>query len=125
MTLCHPEKKLFAKGMCRPCYNRQWYASSPQAKQSQRNNKLLKRYGITLIEYNRLFELQGGKCAVCGDADKELIVEHRHDDNFVRGLTCQRCNVIIAAIESPLRPNAERFIKEAAWRESVEVGDYV
>jgi hypothetical protein len=54
----------------------------------------LKKYGLTIEDYGRLLELQGGVCAICGvNGGKRLAVDHCHDTGNVRGLLCFDCNV--------------------------------
>jgi hypothetical protein len=61
----------------------------------------LKKFGITKDEYNKIFELQDGKCAICNCPEsailngkvKRLAIDHCHQTNFIRGLLCQRCNM--------------------------------
>jgi hypothetical protein len=54
------------------------------------------RYGISPDEYNRLFESQNGRCAICGkpqsELKKALHVDHNHDSGEIRGLLCFTCN---------------------------------
>jgi hypothetical protein len=54
-------------------------------------------YGISSEEYNRLFEEQEGRCAICGEHQIEsrehLFVDHNHEDGIIRGLLCHNCNV--------------------------------
>jgi len=39
-----------------------------------------------------MFEAQGGKCKICGEAGS-LVVDHKHDaSRKVRALLCVRCN---------------------------------
>lgn len=57
----------------------------------------LKRlYGITVEDYNTLFKLQSGLCAICDspqeDQKRKLSVDHCHSTGRVRGLLCQKCN---------------------------------
>ena len=61
---------------------------------------LIRNYGITLEEYDRLFFLQSGRCAICGGEEtstikgvvKRLSVDHCHDTGRIRGLLCNSCN---------------------------------
>ena len=58
---------------------------------------LMHEYGITLEEYNKLLEKQGGTCAneACNyglDEDHKLFVDHCHKTDTVRGLLCHWCN---------------------------------
>jgi hypothetical protein len=59
-------------------------------------------FGITLEDYERMFNEQKGMCAVCGcketeihprsNALRRLAVDHCHQTGRVRGLLCNRCN---------------------------------
>jgi len=61
---------------------------------------LVKRYSLTLDEYNALLAGQNHKCAICGkDPDREtrrFCVDHDHQTGKVRGLLCNKCNVGLA-----------------------------
>jgi recombination endonuclease VII len=50
-------------------------------------------YGITLEDYDRMLEEQGGLCKVCRKpSEKPLVVDHCHVRGKVRGLMCDGCN---------------------------------
>ena len=68
-----------------------------------RGRKVKASYGITLNDYLRLLESQGGVCAVCRGTNRdgrELAVDHDHGccpgrracGKCVRGLLCSSCN---------------------------------
>jgi hypothetical protein len=61
-----------------------------------RNQYLLRRYGITEEDYDKLFHKQQGLCAVCGRPASSfsirLSVDHDHKTGHVRGLLCKYCN---------------------------------
>jgi hypothetical protein len=63
-------------------------------------------YGIAVWVYDRLLEIQGGRCAICQRAKgiaRRLAVDHDHSccpelpacGKCVRGLLCKTCNRII------------------------------
>jgi hypothetical protein len=55
----------------------------------------LRRYNLSLHEFDQLKEMQENKCAICGDlfTEKRLPnVDHCHNLNTVRGLLCNWCN---------------------------------
>ena len=62
----------------------------------QRNWQYLKRYGITLDDYNEMFISQNGCCGICGTHQLEfkdvLNLDHNHDTGDVRELLCNDCN---------------------------------
>jgi len=65
--------------------------------------ELKKRYGISAEEYQKLFALQKGCCAICGKKPsgvrkKRLSVDHNHVTDIVRGLLCGLCNAWLGRI---------------------------
>jgi hypothetical protein len=54
-----------------------------------------KTYGLGPGDYDRLYALQGGRCAICPratGASKRLAVDHDHKTGLPRGLLCSVCN---------------------------------
>ena len=68
----------------------------PHIRKIMRNGNLLRRRGITIVDYEKRLEDQGGVCAICGTSDSGRVgvffVDHCHDTGNVRGLLCRRCN---------------------------------
>lgn len=67
-------------------------------------NRVVATYGLQRGEYDRLFEMQGGVCAICGQSRKQrLSVDHCHKTGRVRGLLCRLCNgrLLTAARDRP------------------------
>lgn len=66
---------------------------------------ILKTYGLTLEQYEALYEAQGGSCYICRRAkgvSKRLAVDHDHKTGYVRGLLCGKCNGYLGYIrDSP------------------------
>lgn len=61
--------------------------------ENQRVLRYKQVYGITVEDYDRMFDEQGGVCAICGNGTKRrLAVDHNHETGVVRGLLCPRCN---------------------------------
>jgi len=58
----------------------------------KRNDNLIRNYGITVDDYNKMLEEQGGRCVICTDDNVPLAVDHNHDTGEVRGLLCRKCN---------------------------------
>lgn len=102
----HPETKDNLRGNCKVCrsikseatrdksrkkdYNRDYYTSQ------SRRNQIMKKYGITLEQYEELLEKQDHKCAICDKHKDEfkinLAVDHNHITGEIRGLLCAYCN---------------------------------
>jgi hypothetical protein len=71
------------------------YKQRPDRKAAARDYHLRRKYGITLADYDRRLEEQGGVCAICKEArpeERTLHVDHDHVTGKVRGLLCFRCN---------------------------------
>lgn len=59
--------------------------------------QLRRNYGITLDDYDRIYEDQNGVCAIChlpqmSTRNTRFCVDHDHDTGEVRGLLCDSCN---------------------------------
>lgn len=56
--------------------------------------RLEDNYGIDAAEYQRIFKVQGGRCAVCRNQPRSIrfAVDHDHETGAVRGILCKRCN---------------------------------
>lgn len=67
-----------------------------------KNAHLKRKYGITIEDYDKMLEDQGGVCKICSNPEtevdkkkgklKDLAVDHCHITGKVRGLLCGRCN---------------------------------
>jgi hypothetical protein len=77
-------------------YNKQWRLNNQN---KVKNKNLSYKYGISIEDYNKLFEQQEGCCAICDKHQQEfkkaLSVDHCHDTGKVRGLLCQHCNSVL------------------------------
>jgi hypothetical protein len=72
-------------------------------------------YGITTVEYQSIYDYQGGSCAICQRATgayKRLSVDHCHSTGLVRGLLCQKCN---RDVLGHLRDDPAAFARAAAY----------
>ena len=89
------------------------FQNSIQGKRISRRKDLKKKYGITIEDYNRMLEEQGGVCAICGTVSPRqsgvFSVDHDHETSRVRGLLCHRCNMGMA------------FMDDIKWAESANV----
>lgn len=78
--------------------NREYIAARKAIRNQSRNplerkrNALKLNYGITLEEYQHMYELQQGCCGICGEWHANLCVDHCHATLDIRGLLCQSCN---------------------------------
>ncbi len=64
-----------------------------------RKQRLRKKYGLSLQDYDDMLASQQGKCAICGvelelmgRSRRAVCVDHDHDTGSVRELLCGACN---------------------------------
>lgn len=52
------------------------------------------KYGITLLDYDRMLIAQDGVCKICKRTPRKrrLAVDHNHKTKKIRGLLCYKCN---------------------------------
>lgn len=72
-------------------------------RESQRRRDLRLKFGITPEDYERMFAMQNGICAICGRPPNDsgarhtatLMIDHDHKTGAVRGLLHSGCNLIL------------------------------
>ena len=76
----------------------EWYKAN---KDRAKNYHFLRRYNISLDDYNRMMIEQDGKCWTCSvkAEDEVLVVDHNHLTGEVRGLLCSGCNTAIGLLK--------------------------
>lgn len=86
---------------------RKRYKQGPSGMKAKRR-ALLKSYGMTVEDYDRMFQEQNGVCAVCGLSEtsignggnlKPLAVDHNHKTGKIRGLICSTCNTSLGGFQ--------------------------
>ena len=80
---------------CTKAYDAEKY---PHGKPRRRARLLEKTYGITLAQYEAMYSIQQGGCAICGVHKDRLDVDHNHATGKVRGLLCHQCNTAIGLL---------------------------
>ncbi len=101
------------QGRCKPCgiaAAEAWVAKNG----GSRAMNLLRKYGITLDDYEALFAEQNGRCAIClvtpeNERFGMLSVDHNHETGEVRGLLCRHCNFAIGLLNDN-HERAERLV---------------
>ena len=103
---------------CKKCFlaNQKKYRQTEKAKKVMRETDrkrrnsptgkskiLMRKYGISLEQWQGLFDKQEGCCAICGTHQSELKqtlnVDHCHVTEIVRGLLCINCNMAIGLLQ--------------------------
>lgn len=65
----------------------------------ERRYQFKKKYGITIDQYQEMYDKQEGKCAICSvhqdNLSRALCIDHNHSSGKIRGLLCDKCNSIL------------------------------
>ena len=88
---------------CRPCgvaKEKAWNKEYDKRRNLKNKGKTrYRKFKITEEQFNKIFEEQEGKCAICGkhqtQFNKALAIDHCHVTKEVRGLLCHNCNVML------------------------------
>ena len=68
-----------------------------------RERHLVRKYGVTLADYDAMLAAQDGKCAVCLTTPETqrygvFHVDRCHASGAVRGLLCRGCNTVLGVV---------------------------
>lgn len=108
--------------VCKRDIYRKWRKNNPDfdrkrywaIRDSERERHLVKKYGVTFDEYNRMLIEQNGCCAICNrpePTNRMLDVDHNHATGEVRGLLCTSCNRILGHAHD----SADRLVAAANY----------
>lgn len=93
-------------GGCHSCHlaaQQKWRISHKDQTKAIARKSDLKKYGMTENDYNRMFQIQGGKCAICDQHQSslasKLCIDHNHSTGKVRALLCVGCNTSLGHYE--------------------------
>jgi len=85
-----------------------------------RNSWYKTRFGLSIEDFNKLFEEQNGCCAICGrhqsEVTKTFHVDHNHTTNKIRELLCPTCNQGLGFFKENIQylENAIKYIQKHA-----------
>lgn len=103
-------------------------AFEKRQKQANHERMVRKTYGLEAGAYARLYQEQGGVCAICRRATgktKRLAVDHDHNTGLVRGLLCGPCNKLVGYFRNS--PDAFRraadYLEHAMERNRINATD--
>jgi hypothetical protein len=80
----------------------------------ERKNNLKRMFGMSIEEYDKKLDDQGGGCKLCGlecISGKRLAVDHDHKTGKIRDLLCNNCNAGLGKFQD----NPELLIKAADY----------
>lgn len=106
---------------CKDCNMKRsssWSKKNPSKRNHTVRKSGLKKYGMSMADYENLLKEQDNKCAICGtDAKlltKKLSADHSHKTGKVRGLLCQLCNAGLGMFmdSMDLLDSARRYLEK-------------
>lgn len=127
MTFSDNASLKFRLGRCKVCGSifktkspkRRMCSACSDTNMRRRAKMLTEKYNLSLDDYQRMFDEQGGVCAICKDAsraDDILAVDHCHKTGAVRGLLCSLCNTGIGMFcdDATIIQSAAMYLKKEA-----------
>lgn len=102
--LDHPE---WAKEMNKK-HSKTWRQRFPEKAKAlaskQAFKRKLRKYGLSVEQYQYMLNTQQGKCAICGQIPPDgLVIDHNHSTGKVRGLLCNAHNVAVGMVQENLQ----------------------
>jgi hypothetical protein len=98
------------------------YERTDKGKRLKMKGRLKRNFGLTIEQYDKLFEAQNGVCAICNGINpdgRRLAVDHDHKTGKIRALLCLRCNVILGMVKE----NKERILGFILYLEKHDVNN--
>jgi hypothetical protein len=79
---------------------RSWVQENPVKYKETTRKKGLRQYGLSIEDWEDIFNKQNGVCAICNlpetvidkGTKRRLAVDHCHSTGKIRGLLCTKCN---------------------------------
>ena len=80
--------------------------SLPKIKLQSKNNRYLRKYGLTKNQVDDMLQNQNNKCEICKKEfgeNNRYCVDHDHNTGKVRGILCHPCNVSLGLIKDSIK----------------------
>lgn len=87
---------------CKICHNKKMKLWNKKHPFYSRNSNLMKNYGITSDDYDKMLKEQNNVCKVCNGpamGKGRYHVDHCHKTGKIRGLLCHKCNVALGMVQ--------------------------
>lgn len=98
--------------------SRRWRENNKERSvESSRKVRYKKMYGLSIEDYDKMVDEQGGCCKICKthslDLKERLHVDHNHITGKIRGLLCRKCNLLLGHSEDDpeILLNAALYLK--------------
>lgn len=116
----NPSQRLGRSNYCKKCtkeYSKKWTTPENLAKKYEarrrpdrmrkhKSNIMFKKYGITMDQFESIWESQGRCCKICksvtNSKGKAFAVDHCHRTLKVRGILCDNCNHLLGKADDSL-----------------------
>ena len=78
----------------------QWRKKNPEKYRAIMRRNKLKKYGLTIEQFDKMLADQNGVCAICKTGTTSLLgavlsIDHDHATGRTRGLVCGKCNTVL------------------------------
>jgi hypothetical protein len=95
--------------------SKRWHREhTKEAHAKNRKWRLNAKYGMTVDEWNQIFEAQNRSCAICFITEEEYKgkwhTDHNHETGSVRGILCAKCNLMVGYLEAPQAAMAQVYL---------------
>jgi formate dehydrogenase maturation protein FdhE len=78
-----------------------------EKRKKENHRQRLWKYGLKPIDFERMLEKANNSCEIC-KSESNLVIDHCHDTNKVRGILCWSCNVALGHFQ-----DSEEKLKKA------------
>lgn len=98
--------------LCQKSHRQPSFKKSQKTYERNKDRHLIRRYGITLKDYNKILNKQNNACAICKkhilnyDSKtgllRKMATDHCHENNIVRGILCFKCNIGLGSFQDDI-----------------------
>lgn len=111
-AVCHADFKARTPTalMCEGCVGDDHVGKESARPKRYQYLKRIQSYGIGVREFELVLQRQENRCGLCERKMRSLCIDHDHVSGKVRGLLCNRCNLLLGQIELS---NGQKWLQNA------------
>ena len=100
----HKNERSIYNKKYRETHREKLVAHQKEYRKAHREEILMKKYRLTIENYDKMLVAQNGVCAICGHPPnwRCLSVDHNHITGNVRGLLCSNCNMMLGLVDDSI-----------------------